>query len=144
MPPTITWMSNRKVLTPQYLPDEVELPPGDLKMLVYDFALLAARQTLERSKTMEERFLCWGITANDTDAAGFRLQIFHVHGSEQHTLLLRHMLAQDITGTGSLPFVLKRTRVFERGDTVSIEVRNLSAVANATIQVVLWGAYVTL
>lgn len=134
------FLPNRKTLTRHYLPRPDHLPDGLLRMLAFDIPAVNALQTLEKSRTIEQRFLCWAIAATDTDAADFRVQIYHLHEGKQSSLYVRHMVRNDVVGTGSLPTILTVPKIFEQGDTVTVEVRNLSANNGANIQVVLWGA----
>jgi hypothetical protein len=137
------YLPHRKTLTPAYLPKASHLPPGDLRMLAFDIPAVNARQTVEKSKTLEHRFLCWAICATDSDAAGFRVQIYHLHDGKQTSFFSRHMVNTDVTAsfaTAARPTILPVPKVFEQGDTLTVEVRNLSTADGGNIQVVLWGA----
>lgn len=131
-----------------YLPKLRDLPQGlDLKAMVYDFGFtagsgagLAALETQEKSLVVERPILVWGLNGFSTDAAGFLLQCFHNHEGAQRQFFNKHVSNVAMCGSNTRPHVFRRPYMFLRGDSIEIEIKNLSQAASAAkIQVVLYG-----
>jgi hypothetical protein len=78
-------------------------------------------------------------------AAGFRLQIRQLHEQIEKLWFNKHQISANVLGTGSLPFLLRKTHIVPAGDTLTVEVKSLvtPAQANVTrIQVCLVGVIV--
>ncbi|HEX3584403.1 MAG TPA: hypothetical protein VH024_00295 [Candidatus Angelobacter sp.] len=134
----IQFLPNRKDLTALFLPEEAQLPPGDLAMMVFVFDGLTARQTAEEARPIEKRSVLWGITGNDSDAAGFRVQITQEHQGRLIPLLQKPVEHRNVIGTAQAPTILKETRLLEPGDSITVEAKSLSANGGVRIEVVLW------
>ncbi len=79
-------------------------------------------------------------------ADGFRFQIFQAtptpNGVVQRAWFNKHQVAANIAGSGSLPFLLRKTQPVAAGDAVTVEARSLVTPAHASIariQVCLFG-----
>jgi hypothetical protein len=134
----IQFLPSRKDLTSLFLPDENQLPPGDLAMMVFVFGSVNALQTVEEARSVERRSLLWAITGNDSDAAGFRVQITQEHQGRLIPFLQKPIEHRNAIGTAQAPFILKEPRLLEPGDSISVEAKSLSAADGARIEVVLW------
>ena len=134
----IHFLPGRKDLTSLFLPTEEQLPAGDLAMMVFVFSPVNARQTVEEARAVDRRCVLWAITGNDSDAAGFRVQITQEHQGRLIPLLQKPIENQNVIGTAQHPAILKQTRLLEPGDSLTVECKNLSANDGARIEVVLW------
>ena len=141
------FLPNRKTLSEYYRPQQDQLPPGDLKILCFDFENVATLDTGEQSQPFEKDFVVWGITGGIVNladpAAQFRVQLFHAHAGKQRALFGKPQLNVNCLGSGQLPVLLRTTYLFTPGDSLLCEVNSLSAnAASSRIQVVLWGTEV--
>ncbi len=130
-----------------FLPNPLEIPPGRLKLQVYDWGtginpVIPALKPLEVgqiSRACETDYLIWGMTAFSTSAAGFLIQIVHSVQSRPRPLFSHHIINGNFAGLATNPFLMKETYPIRRGDTLMVEVKNLEPTAAATkIQVVIW------
>lgn len=147
------YLPNRKTLQDLYVPGESELPEGDARMQVFNYAPVNPLETQEQSWTFDKSMIVWGLTGSMNNnaapgaavAAGFRLQIRQAHGHIEKTWFNKHQISQNILGTGTLPMLLRRTHLVPAGDTVTIEIKSLVTAAQANItrvQVCLIGVIV--
>jgi hypothetical protein len=146
------YLPNRKTLQDLYVPGENELPPGDFRLQAFTFAPVAILETQEQSWTFDQSMIVWGLTGSmnnfaapgAVNAAGFRLQVRHAHGTIERPWFNKHQLSANVLGTGALPMLLRKTHIVPAGDTVTVEVKSLAGVGtNPTrIQVCLLGVIV--
>ncbi len=145
-----------------FVPREIEVPSdAKLRCLVFDGtaqwikpgAGIGPLATVEQTITLESDFVLWGVTVFDSDNAGARMQIIHTIGDTgaQRSFFRTHVRIGNsggspigcFGGTAQNPFLLTETYFLRRGDSLMVEVKNLSkAVApnQAQVQVCLWGA----
>ncbi|MFL6311643.1 MAG: hypothetical protein ACJ71W_06015 [Terriglobales bacterium] len=134
----IQFLPNRKDLTALFLPDETQLPAGDPNLLVFVFPVVNARQTVEEARSIQKRSVLWAITGNDSDAAGYRVQITQSHQGRLIPLFQKPIENKNAIGTAQAPWILKETRFLEPGDSISVECKSLSVNDGSRIEVVLW------
>lgn len=137
------FLPNRKTRTELYRPQQAQLPVGDIKQVVFDFAGVAAFDTGEQSWPFQSTFVVWALTGGihqPLDAgADFRVQLWHTHNERTRPLFGKHLVRDCALGTGQLPVMLRSTYLLTHGDSLLCEVTSLSAQSNSRIQVVLWG-----
>lgn len=147
------YLPNRKTLQDLYVPNESELPAGDPRLQVFNFAPVNPFETQEQSWIFDQSMVIWGITGSMNNnaapgavvAAGFRFQVLQGHGQVQRQWFNKHQIQQNVIGTAALPFLLRKTQFVAAGDSVTVEVKSLvtPAQANVTrIQVCLIGVIV--
>jgi hypothetical protein len=154
------YLPNRKTLQELYVPGENELPAGDFRMQVFDFGGPAdvlggvnPFETREQSWTFDSTMVVWGLTGSMNNraapgavvAAGFRFQIRQAHNHIEKLWFNKHQIQQNVLGTASLPFLLRKSHLVTAGDTVTVEVKSLVTPANGNvtrIQVCLVGVIV--
>lgn len=134
----IAWMPQWGQLTPLHMPAE-PLPEGDSEAIGFSFALTAL-QTGQLNHAFHAPFLLWGINAHDDQAAGFDLQLWHQLAKGPRRLVNRHAPAANLAGSAASPLLLRRPYLFDTGDSLTVEVKNLDAgVAASNIQLALFG-----
>jgi hypothetical protein len=147
------YLPNRKTLQDLYVPNESELPHGDPRLQVFNFAPVNPLETQEQSWIFDQSMVIWGITGSMNNnaapgavvAAGFRFQVLQGHGQVQRQWFNKHQIQQNVIGTAALPFLLRKTQFVAAGDSVTVEIKSLvtPAQANVTrIQVCLVGVIV--
>jgi hypothetical protein len=147
------YLPNRKTLQDLYVPNESELPHGDPRLQVFNFAPVNPLETQEQSWIFDQSMVIWGITGSMNNNAapgavvafGFRFQVLQGHGQVQRQWFNKHQIQQNVIGTAALPFLLRKTQFVAAGDSVTVEVKSLvtPAQANVTrIQVCLVGVIV--
>lgn len=147
------YLPNRKALQDLYVPAETELPAGDPRYQVFNYAPVNPLETQEQSWTFDKTMVVWGLVGSMNNnaapgaavAAGFRFQIRQAHGQIEKTWFNKHQISQNVLGTGALPTLLRRTHLVPAGDTVTIEIKSLvtAVQANVTrVQVCLIGVLV--
>jgi hypothetical protein len=147
------YLPNRKTLQELYVPNESELPHGDPRLQVFNFAPVNPLETQEQSWIFDQSMVIWGITGSMNNnaapgavvAAGFRFQVLQGHGQVQRQWFNKHQIQQNVIGTAALPFLLRKTQFVAAGDSVTVEIKSLvtPAQANVTrIQVCLVGVIV--
>lgn len=115
------------------------VPPGEPRFIAHTFQP-AALATDQWNWTFQAPCTIYGMTAFDSDAAGFVLQLSRALPNGSRRLLGRHMLAQNVGGSGQRPAIFDAPVDFAPGDALTIEVKNLSTSATAPlIQVCLLG-----
>lgn len=135
------YLPNRKTLQDLYVPNESELPHGDPRMQVFNFAPVNPLETQEQSWVFDKSMLVWGLTASMNNnaapgavvAAGFRFQVLHAHGQVQRPWFNKHQIQQNVAGTAALPFLLRKTYPVAAGDAITVEVKSLVTAAQANI-----------
>jgi hypothetical protein len=132
------FLPNRKDLTGLYLPRAIEVPRGEPKALVFLFDNVPAFATDERSLAVSRPVVLWGMTANDSQAAGFRVQIFHQYAGGKRQVYAKHQPQALALGTAQRPTVLKSGYLIDAQENLTVEVKNLANAA-ARIEVVLFG-----
>lgn len=135
------FLPNRKMRSPWYLPPAAQLPPGDGRALVFDFRAVPALGTLDLAIPLQHDFVIWGLTAVDSDAAGFFVQMWHdiKARSLRRAFFNKKLLAANAFGAAQGPLLLKDTYFVEKNDSITVEIASLSAAVAARIQVVLFG-----
>lgn len=129
-------------LTPLHLPRQ-PFPAGESEAIAFDFAL-AALATGQQNWAFHAPTLAWCINATDDHAAGFTMQIWHQLASGPRRLMNRHAPGANIAGTGVLPGLLREPYLFDAGDSLTIEVKNLdSGATNSSIQIALFAMRLT-
>jgi len=144
------FLPNRKCLTAYYRPRNVDLPPGEPKFIVFTFPALTQLQTAEIQWPFDRTFLLlarMGNYVNANDAVGFRVQLTHTHAGKTRPLYQKPMLNTMVLGTGQLPLLARDPYPFVQGDSLLVEVKNLSTpqsqgglAATSRIEVVLYGS----
>jgi hypothetical protein len=142
------YLPNRKTLQELYVPGESELPQGDFRMQVFDFGgpadVLAGVnpfETREQSWTFDNTMIVWGLTGSMNNRAapgavvpfGFRSQVRQLHEHIEKQWFNKHQIQQNVLGTASLPFLLRKTHLVTAGDTVTVEVKSLVTPAQGNI-----------
>jgi hypothetical protein len=147
------YLPNRKTLQDLYVPRESELPQGDPRMQVFNFAPVNPLETQEQTWVFDKSMVIWGLTSSMNNnaapgaavAAGFRFQVLQGHGQIQRAWFNKHQLSQNVMGSGALPFLLRRTHLVPAGDSITVEIKSLVTAAQANItriQVCLIGVIV--
>jgi hypothetical protein len=147
------YLPNRKTLQDLYVPNESELPHGDPRLQVFNFAPVNPLETQEQNWVFDQSMIVWGLTSSMNNngapgavvAAGFRFQVLQGHGQIQRPWFNKHQIQQNVLGTASLPFLLRKTHLVHAGDSITVEVKSLVTAAQANItriQVCLIGVIV--
>jgi hypothetical protein len=147
------YLPNRKTLQDLYVPNESELPHGDPRLQVFNFAPVNPLETQEQSWIFDQSMVIWGITGSMNNnaapgavvALGFRFQVLQGHGQVQRQWFNKHQIQQNVIGTAALPFLLRKTQFVAAGDSVTVEVKSLVTPAQGNItriQVCLVGVIV--
>jgi hypothetical protein len=147
------YLPNRKTLQDLYVPRESELPQGDPRMQVFNFAPVNPWETQEQNWVFDKSMVIWGLTASMNNnagpgaavAAGFRFQVLQGHGQIQRPWFNKHQIQQNVVGSGALPFLLRKTHLVTAGDSITVEVKSLVTAAQGNItriQVCLIGVLV--
>lgn len=146
---TTPFLPNRKMLTPYYRPRRVDLPPGEPKFIVFTFPALTQLQTAEIQWPFDRTFLLLALTGNYVnvnDNAGFRVQLTHTHEDITRPLFQKPMLNTMVLGTAQLPMMQRSPYPLVQGDSLLVEVKNLSTPqtnapgTTSRIEVVLYGS----
>ena len=132
------YLPNRKLLTPYFLPD-VELPEGEQFTVTNEFQA-SAYQAMDWAYSFQHPWLLCSLAGLDSDPAGFLLQIVHHTRQGRRQLFHRPTPAAAVLGTGALPLPSRRPYLVDAGESLSIEIRNLSAVATAAAPSNIWVA----
>ena len=135
------YLPNRKTLQDLYVPRESELPQGDTRMQVFNFAPVNPLETQEQTWVFDKSMVIWGLTASMNNnaapgavvAAGFRFQVLQGHGQIQRPWFNKHQIQQNIAGSGALPFLLRKTHLVTAGDSITVEVKSLVTAVQANI-----------
>ncbi|MBZ5522260.1 MAG: hypothetical protein LAP21_08460 [Acidobacteriia bacterium] len=147
------YLPNRKTLQDLYVAPESELPKGDPRCQVFNFAPVNPLETQEQAWSFDRSMLVWGLTGSMNDnaapgaavAAGFRFQILQSHNGVRRMWFNKHQIQQNVLGSGATPFLLRRTHPIALGDTLTVEVKSLVTAAQANVtrmQVCLFGVIV--
>jgi hypothetical protein len=133
----IGWLPQYGDLTHLHLPED-PLPDGESEAVGFDFAL-SALATGQQNWAFHAPTLVWCINAHDDQAAGFTVQIWHQLANGPRRLLNRHAPAANVAGSAALPGLLRHPYLFDSGDSITVEVKNLDNSANTSnIQVALF------
>ncbi|MCU1284483.1 MAG: hypothetical protein JWO13_833 [Acidobacteriales bacterium] len=112
-------------------------------MIVFPFLALTALQTDEVSWPFDGDFVLWAITGNYVNASdnlGFKVQLTHTHQGKTRPMFNKHQLHSNVLGSGQRPFLMRETYLFQQGDSLLVEVKNLSQAATTSrCEVVLCG-----
>jgi hypothetical protein len=135
------YLPNRKSLQDLYVPNESELPAGEPRLQVFNFAPVNPLETQEQSWIFDQAMIIWGITASMNNnaapgavvAAGFRFQVLQSHGQVQRQWFNKHQIQQNVAGTAQLPFLLRKTHFVAAGDSITVEVKSLVTPAQANV-----------
>lgn len=130
------YLPNRKGLSRLYLPKE-PVPPGVSRCIANTFSL-AARETQQWTWTAQSALLLLTITGYDPDAAGFQVQFTHSFPGGSKRLSNKQLPAALLIGTAGT-WSLRRPYLVDAGDSLKVEVKNLSAAAVPFLQVALFG-----
>ncbi len=124
------YLPNRKLFTPSFIPGGgVTLPQGEQFIVTHQFQA-SAYQALDWDFSFTAPWLLMELTGFDSDAAGFLIQIVH-HRKRggPFNLLHRPTPYQAVLGSGQRPAVLGEPHLFDAGESVTLDIRNLSAAA---------------
>lgn len=142
IPSAPSWFPQYGVLSSIYLPEMDLLPEGEWETIPLTFRSVEGYLTVKASHAFAEPFALLGMTAVDTDAAGFQAQLYHQIPNAERTLFAKHVLGASGFGTASRPKWLKRPLLVDAGEQLLAEVRNLSANTVAEIEICLHGVRV--
>lgn len=115
------------------------IPPGEPRFIVHTFQP-AALETDQWNWTFQAPCVIYGVTAFDSDAAGFFLQLYRSLPNGSRRMLSKHMPGDHVGGSGQRPALFDSPHYFDAGDSITVEVKNLSnAAPTPFIQVCLLG-----
>lgn len=137
MPGPALYLPNRKELTPLFVPRE-PVPNGVSRCIANSFSL-AARETQQWTWTSQSPLLLLTLTAYDPDPAGFQVQLTHTFAGGSRRLSNKQLPSGLLIGTAAGPWHLRRPYLVDAGDSLKVEVKNLSANAVPLLQVALFG-----
>jgi hypothetical protein len=129
-------------LTPLYLPTAKQIPEdSDLRAIGFSFLNLTPLQTAYQNIQVTPAFNAWALVGIDSLAGvfGFQVQIWHLTRSGQRQLFNTSLVSPNIVGTAADPLFLPETELFLAGDSIRVQVKNLSTTQNDNIWLALWG-----
>jgi hypothetical protein len=146
------YLPQRKSLSALYLPTVKHIPEDSLLRVVgFSFPNLAPLATAYQSVQVTPAFNAWAIVhhhqlvgGNPTPDLGFQIQIWHLTTGGQRQFYNTPVVSANIAGTAALPFFLTETELFLTGDSIRVQVNNLSTTAIDNIWLALWGGDVSL
>lgn len=146
------YLPQRKSLSALYLPTAKHIPPDSaLRAISFQFLALAPLATAYKSIQVTPAFNAWalGMThalvgGNPVPDFGFQVQLWHLTQGGQRQFYNTSIVSPTVGGTAARPFFLIETELFLAGDSIRLQVKNLSTTANDNIWVALWGGDVTM
>lgn len=132
------WLTYRKLASSGYTPGPRARArlAGKLPFWYVIPFTLAARQTLEFRITTGKRFYLLAITANSSQAAGFKAQLYDA--SRKQRFSDRGVNFGNLCGRAAQPFLYRRPYAFEPITPLLARIQNQATAANSG-QIVLYG-----
>jgi hypothetical protein len=135
------YLPNRKTLQDLYVPSEVELPEGDARCQVFNFAPVNPFEVQEVSWVADKPLVVWGLNGTMNNftppgaavAAGFRVAIFQTHGKTKWAWMNKHQINANILGQQGLPFLLRSPQLVGKGDSLIVEIKSLVTAVQGNI-----------
>lgn len=140
------YLPQRGSLSALYLPEDQHLPAeAALRAIGFSFPNVASLGTAYQTIQVKPAFNCWALVATDTllGAQGFQVQIWHLSPGGQRQLFNTNLSSLTVAGSAANPMFLRETELFLNGDSIRVQVKNLSTVAQDTIWLALWGGDVS-
>lgn len=133
-----------------YVPPPEKIAPGVPKWLGFRYSAVPARGTIQSSMAFEWPFQALALYGHDTDtsgpggaSAGYQINMLHSGPGGTRPLTFRPaLLDSNLVGSAELPSFMLEPYFFGVGETLQIEIRNLSTVAVNIIEVVIAGVMI--
>lgn len=135
------FLPNRKTLSDAYLPPASHVPDGKLKLLVFSFLNVPARVVVEQALSVPKDCILYASVGLTDDAAGLdavKVQALQAHGNNVQSFFLKHIIGSSAFGTAQRPMFAKDTRLLAAGDSLTLEVKNLTNNIIARAEFVFW------
>lgn len=134
------WLPNRKHLTPLFFPTGIEVPDdGIARWVGQGFLQVGPAKTAYANIQLRPAYLVTALLGISLSGNPFAVQITHSWNNGQRYFFSSHVDNRIALGTAQHPMPVIPTQLLASGDSIRIEVKNLSTAAADSFWVSLFG-----